>query len=312
MRALLLVIGALGAGTAITTAALADAVAAPGAPSPGPAKRKSSPDKFTKAAGDAFAAALAADQANDLRAALGLYQKAYAISAHPSTIYNIADVQRRLSQLTAAIKSYETYLVLSPASGDRAEVEALIDKLRTTPGTIYVLTSEPSDPRAVDLAGAYVLVDGEIRRKPGPLPPPGPGQRGVIELSVPPGKHTVDVVTPVTYGTVGCEVGPGATTQCHIRADPRIDGSAIVSASARAFQVRREPRDRTLLYHRFELARGRHKLALKDRSYECSPLVLEVAGGNTVAYVFVSSTEYDGLQRCRTLDVKQQRLTFAP
>ena len=56
------------------------------------AKRKTAPDKFTKAAGEAFVAATAADQKGDLPTALGLYQKAFAISPHPSTMFNIADV----------------------------------------------------------------------------------------------------------------------------------------------------------------------------------------------------------------------------
>src|SRR5262249_40387492 len=94
-------------------------------------KPKAAPatDKLAKAAGEAFAAAHAADGKGDLATALGLYSKAYEISPHPSTAYNIGDVARRLNKLGQAIKFYETYLALAPTAADRKDVEALIDKL---------------------------------------------------------------------------------------------------------------------------------------------------------------------------------------
>ncbi len=295
-----------------------DAAAQPAAAQPastGGAKRKASPDKFTKAAGEAFAAAVTADQANDLPTALGLYQKAYGISPHPSTIYNIADVQRRLANLPLAIKSYETYLLLAPNARDRADVEALLDQLWRTPGTLLVFTGPTSNPKSIDLSAAYVLVNGRIEKKPGPLAKPKPktSDDPVIELFVPAGEHTIDVVTPLTYGRKQCRVQPGAITRCEVLAPPRIDGAAIISGE-RPFRAYRNADSRTkdVVGQRFELPAGRHKLGLRDRSYECPPIVLDVSGANTVAYVHVSTAEYDGLQRCRTLDTKHHRLQFDP
>lgn len=272
--------------------------------------RKPTPDKFSKAAGDAFNAAVEADGKGDLHAALGLYQKAHAISPHPSTIYNIADVQRRLEMLRLAIKSYETYLAMSPNAKDRREVEALIDRLATTPGTLVVVTTEPSDPESVDLAGAFILVDGKIEKRPGPVENVKPrGTQGVV-LKVPPGPHVVDAVTAITYAMRECDVGPGEQRICELEAPPRIDGNVVVSGSHR-FDVKADRRGKPLLRKRFELPAGKHRLLVEDRNFGCPPLALEVTGGNTVAYAFLKTTEYT-FKRCRTLDVQQHRLQFEP
>ena len=272
--------------------------------------RKPVPDKFAKAAGEAFNAAVEADGKGDLHTALGLYQKAHAISPHPSTIYNIADVQRRLNQLKLAIKSYETYLAMSPNAKDRREVEAVIDQLAKTPGTLVVVTTDASDPESVDLAGAFVLVDGKIEKRPGPVENVKPRNTPGVALKVPPGEHVVDAVTALTYATRACDVGPGEQRICELEAPPRIDGNTVVSGSDR-FEVKADRRGKQLLYKRFELKAGKHRLLVEDRSYGCAPLAIEVTGGNAVAYAFLKTTEYT-FKRCRTLDIQQHRLQFEP
>lgn len=275
-------------------------------------KIKRAPDKFTKAAGDAFSAAAEADGKGDLRAALALYEKAYAISPHASTMYNIADVQRRLSLIRAAIRSYETYVALAPNAKDRAEVDALIDQLAKTPGTLVIFTSPVTDRDSIDLPAAFVLVDGEIKKRPGPVPAMKPRDRAEIHLQLPPGEHVVDAVLPLTYATRSCDVEPGTQRFCQLEAEPRIDGNAVVSARTRRFEVLTERRGKPLVYKRFELPAGKRRLLVKDRSYGCAPLPIEPAGGNTVTYAFIDTTEYDGFKRCRTLDIKQHRLQFEP
>jgi tetratricopeptide (TPR) repeat protein len=275
-------------------------------------KRKAAPDKFTKAASEAFNAAVEADQKGDLQVALGLYQKAHAISPHPSTIYNVADVQRRLGQLKLAIKSYETYLAMDPNAKDRAEVEKVLDEISKTPGTLIIATKGPSDPDAVDLAASFALVDGEIKKRPGPVPNAKPRNEPAIVVQVPPGEHVVDLVTPLTYATRQCDVDPGGQRICELQAAPRIDGNAVVSAGQRQFHVLRQKRDQSVTYKRFELPAGKHRLLVKDRQYGCPALPIEVAAGNTVAYAFINATDYDGLKRCRTLDIKHHRLQFDP
>ena len=278
---------------------------------PPKSQRKAAPDKFAKAAGEAFNAAVEADTKGDLRTALGLYQKAHAISPHPSTIYNTADVQRRLDMLRLAIKSYETYLAMSPDAKDRAEVEALIDKLSKTPGTLVIITGEASDPNSLDLAAAFALVDGEIKKRPGPIETTKVRNKAGITLQVPPGEHVVDIVTALTYAWRDCDVGPGEQRVCELKAEPRIDGSAVISSSTRQMHVLAERRGKDMVHKRVELAPGKHRLMVKDRSYGCAPLAIEVAGGNTVAYAFIGTQEYT-YKRCRTLDIKQHRLQFEP
>ena len=146
MRALLIVL-------ALTAIAAADGT-------------KKKPDKYQQAASEAFEQAGQADKEGDLRTALGLYQKAFEISPHPSTAYNMADVQRRLGEIKNAIHSYETYLVLAPAAADRKQVEAQIEKLHKTRGTLILTTRPPSDPQSVDLLKGYIFVDGVQVMKP--------------------------------------------------------------------------------------------------------------------------------------------------
>jgi hypothetical protein len=277
------------------------------------AKRKGTPDRFTKAAGEAFREALAADEAGNLKVALGLYQKAYAISQHPSTIYNIADVQRRLAEYAHAVKSYETYLALLPGAADRRDVEALIDKLTRSPGTLYLLTANAADPNAVDFKAAYVLVGGEIKIRPGTAPQPQPEYGGQIGFAIPMpgGVHMVDVVTPITHGYQTCHVEIGGRGICRITAKPRVDGRLVVNASDRALSVRTDPKQRSVTGQRVELPAGKHKLIVRDRSFECRPIAVELPAGGDVQYVFVSTTEFE-LERCRSLDIKQHRLGFAP
>ena len=274
-------------------------------------KTKRAPDKFTKAAGDAFTAAAEADGKGDLRTALALYEKAHAISPHPSTIYNIADVQRRLSLIKAAIRSYETYVAMAPDAKDRAEVDALLEQLAKTPGTLVIFTSPVTDRESIDLASAFILVDGDIKKRPGPVPTLKPRDRPEIHLQLPPGEHVVDAVLPLTYATRACDVEPGTQRFCQLEAEPRIDGNVVVSAKTRRFEVLADRRGKQLVYKRFELSAGKHRLLVKDRSYGCAPLPID-ATGNSVSYAFIETTEFDGYKRCRTLDIKQHRLQFDP
>jgi tetratricopeptide (TPR) repeat protein len=278
------------------------------------AKRKGTPDKFTKAAGEAFTEAVTADKAGDLKTALGLYQKAYGISPHPSTAYNIADVQRRLLLYADALRSYETYLALAPSAGDRRDVEALIDKLAKMPGTMHLVTGAASDPNAVDWKSAYVLVGGELKLRPGTAPQPQQEFGGApgYQLALPAGTYVVDVVTPITHGHQTCRVDVGGHGICRVSAKPRTDGRLVVNASQRHLSVYLDPKSRaSITGQRRELPAGKHKLLVRDRSYECRPIRIELPAGGDVQYVFVSTAEFE-FERCRALDVKQHRLRFSP
>ncbi|MEO7092508.1 MAG: tetratricopeptide repeat protein [Polyangiales bacterium] len=280
------------------------------------AVRKGTPDKFVKAAGEAFRAAVAADKSGDLNAALGLYQKAFAISPHPSTAYNIADVQRRLNQLPAALKSYAIYLAIAPTAADKVQVEALIDKLDKTPGMLWVSTAPPSDPEAIDLDDAYILIDGEIKKQPGVEIHAGPfGFREGFGVDIRSGEHVVDVVTAVSFGSAICKFGPGENRECSVRAPPRTDGSVVFNSNERSIEVRvpaKSNRRNAAREVRFVLPAGKQRLELRDRNYECATIPIEVPKGGDVAYTFVSTTEHDRLERCRSVKLVQHKLHFAP
>jgi hypothetical protein len=278
-------------------------------------KRKTAPDKFTRAASEAFIAAVAADQKGDLRAALGLYTKAFAISPHPSTAYNMGDVQLRLSMVKDAVKSYETYLVLAPNAPDRADVERLVQKLLSTPSVLTVITTAASDPSSIAFKWTYVLIDGVIVKKPGVAPIEG--EQPKLNFDVTPGEHVVEVISDVTYGRRDCVVKPAMRNDCYVTAPPRIDGTIVVSGDNR-FNVWTTPpskQDRSpdsVIGKRITLQPGKRRLLLRDRNFECPPILVDVPGGSDLAYVHVTTKESDDLQRCRAIDIKRLRLAFDP
>ena len=246
------------------------------------AVRKGASDKFAKAAGEAFKAAVQADKDGDLRAALGLYEKAFAIS---------------------------------PTAADKKDVETVIDKLAKTPGMLWVSTSPASDPRAIDLTNAYILVDGEIKKTPGVEIHAGPYNfREGFGMDLRAGDHTVDVVTSVSFGSQTCKFGPGENRECTITAPPRTDGAVVFNSSDRGLEVRVPDKDknrrRTQREIRFDLPGGKQRLLLRDRSYECPTVPIDVPKGGDLAYVFVQTTEHDRLERCRSVTVVQHRLKF--
>lgn len=275
-------------------------------------QRKQAPDKFVRAAAEAFGEALAADEKGDLPTALGLYEKAQAIAPHPSTAYNIGDVYRRQGRITDAILSFETYLAMAPDAPDRRECEAIIDKLVHTPGTIALTTTAKSDPEAIAFKDFYILVDGEIVAKPG-MAPKLDGKRGdrpFVPISVEAGRHAIDLVSSLSYAHADCEVKQGATEDCVVRAKPRVDGHAVFRGSDNRLGIHKSKQE-GFYANRVELPAGRWQLMVRDRTFECPPVWVQVPGGpNDVVYVFVSTHEYDGVERCRALTVKQHPLHF--
>ncbi len=293
-------------------AALVAALALVGTAAAEAPRAKRMPEKVTAAAGEAFAAAVAADEAGDLRLAHDLYKKAFAIAPHPSAVFNLGDVQRRLGELAAALRSYETYLALAPGAPDRAAVEALITRIARTPGTIR-LTTTSDVLKAVDLLNGYVLVDGEIKRRPGAQPPLATGADGVpvVVIDTLPGEHQVDVVTALTHARTTCTVKPGARTECRVSAAPRIDGALVVSGDARVGVVVAADRTGSEINKRLTIPAGKHRLMVRDRSYECAPLLVDVPADDMhVVYAYLGTSEYDRLERCRTLTVRQHTLEF--
>jgi tetratricopeptide (TPR) repeat protein len=279
-------------------------------------KAAPAPDKWAKAAREAFTQATEFDQKGDLRSALGLYTKAFEISPHSSCIFNIADVQRRLGKIEDAIKAYETYLAMWPDAPDRKDVESLIGKLAATPGTLVLTTGSAANPDAVDFKNAYVVVDGEIKLRPGTEAKAARdgGPPSVEVKVVGSGDHVVEIITAITYATKHCKVRAGQREDCYVSAKPRVDGRFVVGSGDRGLRVRDiKSRERKGLEGtRFELPPGKHRLTVRDRNFECAPITIDVPAGADVGYVFVTTREYERLERCRTIDVKALRFKFDP
>ncbi|MCX5748166.1 MAG: tetratricopeptide repeat protein [Proteobacteria bacterium] len=279
-------------------------------------KRKANPttDKFAKAAAEAFGDALIADEKGDLPTALGLYQKAQAIAPHPSTTYNIGDVQRRLGNFEQAIVAFETYLALLPTAPDRKECEAIIETLLQTPGTIFLTTLPASAPDAIAFKDYYILVDGVIQVKPGTSATLQKEVNQVaIALPVLAGTHAIDVVSAISYGYTTCEVRAGKHAICKVQAKPRIDGRLVIRGDEHDLSVRMTINEHwvPLSHDRIDLPPGKRRLQIRDRQWECPWLDTDIpAGSADIAYVFLDSKEYRGLERCRKLDIRQLKLHF--
>jgi hypothetical protein len=279
-----------------------------------PVRKKTPTDKFAKAAAEAFTEALSYDEKGDLRTALGLYEKAQGIAPHPYTAYNIGDVYRRMGKIDDAILMFETYLAMWPDAPDRKECEAIIDKLVHTPGTLYLKTSEKSDSEALAFKDFYIFVDGDLVAKLGTEPKPQAEIHGHLAIALPvqAGSHAIDAVSSISYAHAECKVVAGGKEECLMRAKPRVDGHAVFRSSDNRVGIHKD-KSHGFYADRVEVVAGRHQLMVRDRSFECPSVNVEVPGGpNDVAYVYIGTHEWDGFERCRKLTIKQQKLHFDP
>lgn len=276
-------------------------------------KTKKAPDKFAKAAGDAFVAASAADAKNDLPTAIGLYSKAFEISPHSSTAYNLADVHRRANQITDAIEWYEMYLLLAPTAPDVKEVNDLVAKLTAMPGILHLKSPAPAVTTSIDLSSAYILIDGEIAKRAGEPAAVNPdSNEPMIDLDMPRRTVTIDVVAPLTYDKEKCEYKPReAKSECMTSAPPRVDGALVIQSNDSDMDAHEVGKPKPeLLGKRSKLSPGKHKLIVTDGAVECGLITVDVPANNDVAYVYLRAEKQDYLYRCRDYDVVQRRLTF--
>jgi hypothetical protein len=279
--------------------------------------KKKTPDKFARAAANAFTEALEADEKGDLRTALGLYTKAQEIAPHPSTAYNVGDIYRRQGDTRKAVLYFEMYLAMLPAAPDRAYVEQLIEKLEKEPVNLRLSTGPKSDPNSVEFREFYILVDGEIVVKPGTdakAEPGGRDQKPVVLLKVTGGKHQIDLVSSISYAHTECDADPGKPwLECNVHAKPRVDGHLVIRGSDAwiGAHLDRTDKDKAVNDGRYEMPPGHQRIRITDHSFECRALFVDIpSGANDVAYLYVGSHEYDFLERCRNLDVKVKKLHF--
>lgn len=236
-----------------------------------PAQKRDLPPGVADKARELFTKARERDDAGDLPQALRLYRDAIQIDQHPNTAYNIADVLRRMKKYRDAIDAFQRYLQLAPDAPDRAAVLELIEQLKAVPGTLEIGATS-SDEQA--------FVDGQ---PVGLLPQ-------TLELRE--GRHTVDVITPISYAWMMCDVRSGQKQTCKPSPVPRMDGNVVISGT-RNFESKRwrETGAFLMIRERFELRHGHYTVG--ELIYkQCKPVEITVAKGEDVlTYVFATTPE---------------------
>ena len=118
-----------------------------------------------EAARAAFKEGEAAEKRKDWRGAIESYLRAYDLSPHPFTLYNVAVNYERVGELRESATFYRRYLDESQDAQDRARVERLLENLRKRPSTITIRTTPP---------GGELWLDGaSIGRAPATRDVPG-------------------------------------------------------------------------------------------------------------------------------------------
>ena len=263
------------------------------------------PDKLAAAAAEAFAKAKAANDKGDLEEAERLYRKALAIAPHPSTQYNLADVQRRQKRIQGAIDAYKKYLEMDPAAADRKVVEKIIVELEALPGTI-VIDVEESD--------ALVFIDGEPLQR-------GKDPKNAFVIEKPVGDHVVDVITAISHDTETCRSYHASRRECRLRPKPRADGNVVISGPSGMYRASmgRSGEPTIRLKGRFSLEPGKHQIYVTStRDRQCKPLEVTVAKGDSVVtYVWAEvpkkwpdKTGPGGKLECLEIPYKQRVLRF--
>ncbi len=278
-------------------------------------KRKATPDKITKAASKAFQEAMAAEDKGDLETAEALYEKAFLISPHAATAFNLAELNIQRGNLFDAAEAYHLYLGLAPAAPDRKEIEALIAELLRRPGTIELWWTA-SD--TFDHTESYVLIDGDIVLKPGQaVKVVTRGERSQLSFPARPGEHIVEIVTPISYAADKVDVRLGGTLGRQIAIPPRVDGNLIASAP-HPITIDVGTRSVKVTGERLVAPAGTYLLGVDDGSpaRECPPVSVTTPRAGELAYIHVTPVELTKLplmhapQRCRKLATKQHRLVF--
>jgi tetratricopeptide (TPR) repeat protein len=262
------------------------------------------PDKFTASAAKIFDKAVAAEQAHKWRTAIELYQQAFDMSPHQNAIFNVAALEAEHGDIEAALVAYQTYLEMAPGAPDRAQVEAHMTEMIAQKRSRKLEVG-----RDLDLADAYVIVDGDIVAKPGQI------RDGKLELSYGRGRHWVAVVTPISFGASPFGALGDYEHDEHtvvVNGQNRADGNMLALLD---FDYTAELDGKPVSHEGVRLTAkpGPHWLKVRDRMHECPPVKLDLPGGEDVQFVYIAPTEWfehHELERCRAYGPKQLRLRF--
>lgn len=272
--------------------AKASAKASEASPASWPARRKLPVATWEPAAIELFVEGLIADRDGDLGLALKRYDKANDREPQANTHYNLADLHRRLGSYRRALEAYRSYLELAPDAPDRAEVERLIARIETTPGTVVI------DGQDLD---AVVYVDGKLV---GPSP---------VVVQLPDGRHAVDRIGPTTHRQR--TVTTSGASHEHVSLNVEIDtpGNVVLSASA-ALGTQGSWVDKATgvtysLPGRQQLAPGRH-VTTPWGNRTCSKVVFDVPRGEGVTFVYLDAGPREKGASCHPVTVRQQKVRF--
>ena len=289
MRSTPLVLAAL---LALTGSAIAGPAFGP-PPKPGPPVRKPASLEFSADALGEFAEAMMADKAGQLEQAKDHYRRSLDDVKQPAALYNMADVERRMERYKDAIETYGKYLEAAPDAPDRADVEALIEKLKQTPP---IITVDGDDARAL------VFLDGVLV---GPSPQ---------TIQIPPGWHAVDRVGPTSFEHDAFEAKP--LDMRHLEAPSRKEetGNVVFTASS-GLQMSGSWKDGDRMWrfpHRNDLPAGRHETVAFNEKYLCNSIVFDVPKGDGVFYVYIDAGAKPDRSACMPFTVKTKKLVFPP
>jgi len=268
------------------------AAAGPDVPTykPSPAKRKAATEKYSVESLATFVDAVIADKAGQLDTAEHKYRNLLD-DGHPSTVYNLADLKRRLEHWPQAVEFYKKYLELAPEAADRKEVERLIEMIETRP-FVAVIDGEDMD--------AVIFVDGKLI---------GPSPASVKTIK---GPHVADRIGPRTYRHQIFSARDAGTE--HVRMTyEEAEGNVILTGSwdLRLAGSWEDDGTRYVLPGRFTLPPGRYETYVKSSKHACNKIAFDVGKGDELTYVYVDVAPTDRGQFCKDLTVKQQKIRFA-
>lgn len=263
-------------------------------PRPGPPIRKPASVSYTADALGEFAEASRADKAGDLGEAETRYRRSLEQDKQANTLYNQADVLRRMERYKDAIEIYGKYLEAAPDASDRGEVEQLIERLRQTPP---VVTVDGEDPRAV------VFVDGVLA---GPSPQ-------TLQLTA--GRHTIDRIGPGSFQHDAMMFKPLERRRFQSTARKAAEGNVVLSSSVQRSGGWNDDQRAWRSPERFTLAPGHYETRMFGPNMFCNPIAFDVPKGDGVLFVFVEAAEPgDGepRPRCLPATVRVKKVSFPP
>ena len=250
-----------------------------------PAKRKPPIEKYSVEALTKFVDAVIADKAGSPYDAASHY-RSLLDDGHASTLYNLADVSRRVEHYPQAVEFYKKYLAALPDAPDRKDVERIIELIEKRP-SVAVIDGE--DPDAV------IFFDGKLLGSSPAIVMPSPG------------RHTVDRIGPTSYVHKSFSAFLAHTEHVAMRYE-EAEGNVILSASPTMNLVGtwEDGGTKFQLRARFTLAPGRYETFVKSATDACNKIAFDVPTGDDLTYVYIDVKPGENKRFCKPLIATRQ------